>query len=316
MHPAKSVIFFTTASGAGYGLFALFVIMDLAGHVPPADAVTWTIGGLSFALIVAGLLSSTFHLGHPDRAWRALSQWRSSWLSREGVMAIVTFGPMGAYVLARLIHPDLSTPWQPVVGGIAIACTVLTVYCTAMIYGSLKTIPAWSNPVTPLGYIAMAAASGAILLNAIAFLMGFVTPLIVNITAIVLLLAMAVKMTYWRRVRNAAPRSTAESATGLGEMGKVHLFEAPHDGENYLMTEMGFRIARKHAYRLRRIALLWGFLFPLLAVTAAGFATGLIAILLIAISVVTGAVGLLAERFLFFAEAKHTVMLYYGDDAV
>ncbi|MBO6838796.1 MAG: dimethyl sulfoxide reductase anchor subunit [Alphaproteobacteria bacterium] len=316
MHPAKSVIFFTTASGAGYGLFALFVLMDLAGLVPPTPAVTWTHCGLSFALIVAGLLSSTFHLGHPERAWRALSQWRSSWLSREGVMAIISFGPMGAYALARLIFPDLSTAWQPALGGLAIACAVLTVYCTAMIYGSLKTIPAWSNPVTPVGYLAMAAASGAILLNAIAFLMGFVSPQIVNVTAILLLIAMAVKMIYWRRIRDAAPRSTAESATGLGDMGKVHLFETPHDGDNYLMTEMGFRIARKHAFRLRRIALMWGFLFPLLSVTAAGFATGIMASLFIAISVVAGAVGLLAERFLFFAEAKHTVMLYYGDRSV
>lgn len=316
MHPAKSVIFFTTASGAGYGLFALFVLLDLAGQVPPGAAVTWSACGLSFALIIAGLLSSTFHLGHPERAWRALSQWRSSWLSREGVMAIVTFGPMGAYALGRLAFPDFAAPWQPALGGVAVAFAVLTVYCTAMIYGSLKTIPAWSDPVTPLGYIAMAGASGAVLLNAIAFLMGFISPEIVNVTAVLLVLAMAVKMIYWRRIRAAAPRSTAESATGLGGLGKVHLFEAPHDGDNYLMTEMGFRIARKHAFRLRRIALMWGFLFPLLAVTATGFATGMMANLLIAISVVTGAVGLLAERYLFFAEAKHTVMLYYGDRSV
>src|SRR5262245_6500916 len=97
MHPSYSVILFTTASGAGYGLLALLGLVGL-NHGP---ASSWWFGVtalvVALSLIVAGLLSSTFHLGRPERAWRAFSQWRSSWLSREGIASIVTFIPALAF---------------------------------------------------------------------------------------------------------------------------------------------------------------------------------------------------------------------------
>ena len=95
MHPALSIIFFTTASGAGYGLLVLLGLGGAFGWLPAERGFGLVGMGLSLGLITAGLLSSTFHLGHPERAWRALSQWRSSWLSREGVMAIATYAPAG-----------------------------------------------------------------------------------------------------------------------------------------------------------------------------------------------------------------------------
>ena len=100
MHPAYSVLIFTTASGAGYGLL---ILLCLAGAVGMVSASLWLglVGfGLSFGLVTAGLLASTFHLGHPERACRAMSQWRSSWLSREGVMAILTYAPAGLFAIA------------------------------------------------------------------------------------------------------------------------------------------------------------------------------------------------------------------------
>ena len=99
MHPAYSVILFTTASGAGYGLLALLAVFGAAGVLP---ANTWLgfVGiGLGLALVVAGLLSSTFHLGRPERAARAFTQWRSSWLAREGVAAIAAFAPIASEVI-------------------------------------------------------------------------------------------------------------------------------------------------------------------------------------------------------------------------
>src|SRR6266702_1302037 len=77
--------FFTTSSGVGYGLLAWIGLLAPIGALP----LTRQFGAVSLLLalgcITAGLLSSTLHLGHPERAWRAISQWRSSWLSREGV---------------------------------------------------------------------------------------------------------------------------------------------------------------------------------------------------------------------------------------
>ncbi len=97
MHPAYSVIFFTTATGAGYGLLALNGLAAAFGQLPADRGFAVASVLVSYVLIVGGLLSSTFHLGHPERAWRALSQWRSSWLSREGVLAIVAFAPTGLF---------------------------------------------------------------------------------------------------------------------------------------------------------------------------------------------------------------------------
>ena len=97
MHPALSVIVFSTASGAGYGLLALLGILAPLDVVPEDRTFGFIALALALAAITGGLLASLFHLGHRERAWRALSQWRSSWLSREGVAAIATYVPAGAF---------------------------------------------------------------------------------------------------------------------------------------------------------------------------------------------------------------------------
>jgi DMSO reductase anchor subunit len=95
MHPAYSVILFTTASGAGLGLLAWLALLGMLDAVP-ADRWLGVVGlGLAFVLVAGGLIASTAHLGRPERAWRAFSQWRTSWLSREGVMAVATTVPAG-----------------------------------------------------------------------------------------------------------------------------------------------------------------------------------------------------------------------------
>ncbi|MAX48577.1 MAG: DMSO reductase [Rhodospirillaceae bacterium] len=315
MHPAKSVIFFTTASGAGYGVLILFILMDIAGLIPGGWDVTLISLGVALGLITAGLLSSTAHLGHPERAWRAMSQWRTSWLSREGLFALITFLPVLIYGAGRLVYPDMTTPWQPVVAALSVALALITVYCTAMIYASLRPIPAWSNGWTPVCYLTLSLSSGAVLLNALSFFLGFASVFLILFSIVLLLAGLIAKVMHWQSIALASPRSTAESATGLGGMGTVKLFEAPHQGDNYLMTEMGFKIARKHAARLKRLAILWGFVFPIIAIFLTRYSEGAITIGLLAISVLTAAVGLIAERYLFFAEAKHSVTLFYGESA-
>ncbi|MCU7946435.1 MAG: dimethyl sulfoxide reductase anchor subunit, partial [Candidatus Thiodiazotropha sp. (ex Cardiolucina cf. quadrata)] len=90
MHPAFSVIFLTTLLGAGQGLFlALYTgqLYALANLLPDQSNDFYIMGSLlSMALLFAGLIASVFHLGRPERAWRAATQWRTSWLSREVVI--------------------------------------------------------------------------------------------------------------------------------------------------------------------------------------------------------------------------------------
>jgi DMSO reductase anchor subunit len=117
---------------------------------------------LALALIAAGLLSSTLHLHNPQRAWRALSQWRSSWLSREGAMALVTFVPLLASAWLCLVEERFS----PLLGAAAILCSLVTVYCTGMIYASLRSVQAWHTRLTPACFIGFAVSGGLVLASA------------------------------------------------------------------------------------------------------------------------------------------------------
>lgn len=318
MHPAKSVIYFTTASGAGYGLMVWLALLAALGMLP-ADPVFGLVAfGIGFALVVSGLLSSTFHLGHPERAWRALSQWRSSWLSREGVSAILSFLPLGLFALGWVVLGENGGA-MALVGLAGAAMSLLTIYTTSMIYASLKPIPAWHNGWTVMGYLVLGPMNGALILVFLTQLFGLrdAAPAI-GWTALALLGAgLLAKLAYWARIRNAVPISTAASATGLGHLGRVEMTGSPHDQDNYLLREMGFRVARKHAVSLRMIAIISAFVFPMLLVLGSMLMPATLAATLLAgLAWASCQLGLFCERWLFFAEAKHAVTLYYGEQAV
>lgn len=310
MHPAFSVIFFTTATGAGYGLLALLGVSFAVGALAPDRWLGFVALGLALALITTGLLSSTLHLGHPERAWRAFSQWRSSWLSREGIASVATYLPaiifgIGWVILGR-------TDGYVVVAGLAAATSALvTVFTTGMIYASLKPIAEWHTRFTVPGYLIYAIMTGSVLLNALLHLFGEDT----RIAGIPAALAIAVgwgwKMATWRHNDTLVPPSTANSATGLAG-GTIRSIEWPHTEENYVLKEMGFQIARKHAAKLRRLVHVFAFAMPLVAVLASLLTDGWIAAAAALLAVLAQMPGMLIERWLFFAEAKHTVTLFYG----
>lgn len=311
MHPAYSIIFFTAASGLGYGLLALLGIYGAFGLAPPGRWFGAVSLGLALGAITFGLLSSTFHLGHPERAWRAVSQWRSSWLSREGVAALITYVPAGVLALGWVIFESTSG-WFAIAGLIVVAGCAVTVYCTSMIYASLKAIPHWHNRWVPPNYLALALMTGAIWLDALLRMFGAgrtETPVLVMGT---ITLAWFLKVAYWRDIDTAPPAATSGTATGLGKLGEVRMLESPHTGTNYLLQEMGFQIARKHAHKLRRIAAALAFGLPLAAtlislLLPAGFHAALSLL-----ATLSATAGVAVERWLFFAEARHVVTLYYG----
>lgn len=313
MHPAYSVIFFTTASGAGYGLLALLSLFGLIGLMKP-DFWTGLFGfGIAFALIGAGLLSSTAHLGRPERAWRAFSQWRSSWLSREGVLAVLTFIPAGLFALGWVFLGTVSGPWAAA-GWTGIACAAATVYCTGMIYASLKTIRQWHHPLVALNYMILGLATGAVLFRALTAAFGLALPQATWLVLGALAVALAAKLAYWWSIDGARRSHTVERATGLGRFGKVKPLDPPHTEPNFVMREMGYRVGRKHAKRLRLICVLLGFLAPAAAIGLAGVSATAPALILSLLAAAAAAVGIVIERWLFFAEAEHVVMLYYGTD--
>ncbi|MCO5069650.1 MAG: dimethyl sulfoxide reductase anchor subunit [Rhizobiaceae bacterium] len=307
MHPALSIIVFSTLSGLGYGLAFMLGL----GVLDPAASATKVAHLTALALISGGLISSTLHLGNPQRAWRALSQWRSSWLSREGVLAVFAFVPLVWSALACWVWDD----YHPVPGLLGALLSAGTVYCTAMIYASLRSVDAWHTRLTPAVFLLFAVSGGAMLATLFAHAGGGDARIPGLLAAVALIAAWTVKLSWWKRLRLLVPTSSPESATGLGYIGKVSLFERPHVNENYLTREMGYQIARKHADKLRRIALIFGAAVPaiilalmLLVVPEAGLGSSLAA----AFAALCFAAGVFVERWLFFAEARHAVMNYYG----
>ncbi len=337
MHPASSVIIFTTFSGTGYGLMMVLLATMLLGWLPRDPSLVLYGLLLSFALVTIGLLSSTLHLGHPERAWRAISQWRSSWLSREGLMALITYVPMGVLIITAFMNlPDnevlgtvenavtsvaatmgeghmvsqLHDTWVSVMMVLGVICAGLTVFTTAMIYRSLKPVAHWHNGfVVPL-YLLMSLMAGSMI--TVFFMVGFGYDLsYVGVSSMALIFAtFGLKLNYWRAMNRMEPTSTMESATGLGHLGKVSVLEQAHTEDNYLMKEMGYQVARKHADKLKFYYRLFAFIcfLTITAISIWQFNQWWV----MAISALSLIISLLVERWLFFAEAKHAVALYYG----
>jgi DMSO reductase anchor subunit len=310
MHPAYSVIFFTTAAGAGYGLLALLGLTAAFGFEEPTLPFRLVSVGLALALIVSGLLSSTAHLGRPERAWRALSQWRTSWLSREGVAALATFVPAGIFAIGWVVL-GLENWWVAAAGILAAFGSVVTICTTAMIYASLKPIPRWSSRYTLPNYLVLSAMTGAVLFDALLATLEQARASVAILAAVLALGGWALKRATWRYNDTLGPATTLNSATGLAG-GTVRSIEWPHTAENYLLKDMGFVIARKHALKLRLIAQALAFVVPVILLVAGLAAPAWAAAALSVLAAISQLSGVLVERWLFFAEAKHAVALYYG----
>ncbi|PRX34948.1 DMSO reductase anchor subunit [Meinhardsimonia xiamenensis] len=289
MHPAVSVILFTTLSGAGFGLFAWLG----TGRPPVTGWPAFWFYFMGYGLAVTGLFASAFHLANPKNAIKAFSQWRSSWLSREAVLSVATLLVIAPYAIGRIFYGE---NWAAL-GLAGSILSILTVFSTAMIYTQLRTVPRWNTPLTPLLFLAYAVTGGAILAGQ-------------SEAAIWLLLALGlIQLAHWMLgdSRFAAAGHDMGTATGLGRIGRVRLLEPPHSGGNYLLHEMVFRIGRRHAMKLRVLAFLGAVALPLAILLAFGAAPAATAL-----AAAVHLLGTLASRWLFFAEARHVVGLYYG----
>ena len=289
MHPAPSVIIFTVCSGLGFGLLAWLGF----GIINPSGWVAFVFYLIANALAVGGLMASAFHLGNPQRALLAFTQWKTSWLSREAWLSAVTLVVMGLYALGAVFF-DTHLRLLGVTGAIL---ALGTVFATSMIYTQLRTVPRWNHWITVVLFLLFSLGGGALFAGQVR-------------TAGLLLLALGVALIFnWVSGdgRFAIRGTTMETATGLGTIGKVRLFEAPHTGSNYLLREMVHVVGRKHAAKLRVISVLCASILPALILLAipAGHVMALLAISL-------HLLGAFASRWLFFAEAEHVVGLYYG----
>jgi DMSO reductase anchor subunit len=250
MHPAPSLLIFTTLSGAGLG-FLFFLGL---GMPAPTGWVAFGYFALAYALAAGGLSASAFHLGHPERALKAFTQWRSSWLSREAWAAVATLVVMALYGAGLVFFGVRIAP----LGWLGAALALATVVTTSMIYTQMKAVPRWHTPLTPALFLALALAGGALFAGES------------GAARVLLVVALALQLAWWVMGDRAFTESGTDmgTATGLGARGHVRSFEPPHTGPNYLLREMVFVVGRRHATRLRVAAVILMAILPLILLPA------------------------------------------------
>jgi DMSO reductase anchor subunit len=303
MHPAWSVIVFTTVAGAAQGLVVALALATLLGQ-PLAAGFVDTALLCALVMLVVGLASSFLHLGHPLRAWRALAMWRTSWLSREVIVLPAFIGVVAAWWLAQ--RAGLATPWLPL---LTIAVAAALWYCTAMVYACIRFIQEWAHALTIVNYTLIGLASGVVLAGALAALAGqpALARSLVPWALALTLLAWAARTLALRRNAALKLKSTLQSATGIPAKKLVQKSMGMSAGS--FNTREFFHGASAAAVRHIRLALHGlGFGLPALLLAAVLLGAPLV---WLTVALVVQAAGLLAERWLFFAQARHPQNLYY-----
>ena len=306
MHPAFSILLFTTLAGAGQGLVAVLSLALLAGVPVPREFLVLALS-LGALLLVGGLTASFFHLGHKMRAWRAVLMWRTSWMSRE-VIVLPAFIALVLLWLGASVHGSPAA--LSVLPLLALAGAALLWYCTAMIYACLRFIQEWAHALTPVNFTLIGLASGSTLACALAVLAEQSTVLrgLAPLALAFTLAAWGTRVLSLRRNDALKPRSTLQSATGLNHPHLVQKSMGMSAGS--FNTREFFHGASQLAVRqVRSFFLLALFVVPAALQTLAlldwvGPQAWLAAALL-------QAPGLLAERWFFFAQARHPQNLYY-----
>jgi DMSO reductase anchor subunit len=307
MHPAFSILFFTTLVGAAQGLAVVVAVAVLSGMRVSPQFVTIALG-LAELLLVGGLGSSFLHLGNKMRAWRSVLMWRTSWMSRE-VIVLPAFIVLLAVWWVVLLRSGAATT-----GAIVLALPVLVGafalwYCTAMIYACLRFIEEWAHPSTIVNFTLTGLASGMVLACALGATVGeaSIVKVVGPCALIVTLLAWVARWSAIRRNTTLRHKSTLQSATGIVSSkivqksmgmsaGSFNTREFFH-GASLIAVKRVRLMSMTFAFALPALLMLWG-------LTAGGALPWILA-------VVVQAPGVLADRWYFFAQAKHPQNLYY-----
>jgi DMSO reductase anchor subunit len=307
MNPALSIIIFTTLAGAAQGLAVVLAVSQLLGGGLDNSFVARSLW-VAVALLIVSLAASFFHLGRPMRAWRAAMMWRTSWMSREVIVLpiFILLVAAWAYTLSFSARPDEVTAFLPLA---VIAVSALLWYCTAMIYACIRFIQEWAHPLTIVNYTVIGLASGLVLAGALAVASGqlqFAARLgawAVAMTA----LAWLTRALALRRNAKLKPKSTLQSATGIKSPGIVQKSMGMTGGA--FNTREFFHHASVAAFRRMKVIFqLFAFAVPL-ALVGFAVASGWSAAWLFAVPIQLA--GVLAERWFFFAQARHPQNLYY-----
>jgi len=322
MHPAFSVIFLTTLIGVGQGLFlAIFTGQSYSAVelIPTGDSIEFYATGslLALAFLFAGLIASMFHLGHPERAWRSATKWRTSWLSREVIVLpllmffIFLYGLMHYFGWDTMLftsktgaHLQLTL----VVGGLGVIATFALFLCTGMIYAAIKFLQEWASPLTVINYLLLGTASGFILATAFS---SYTAPGLVKFygiwATIITLAALITRSASLLRNARIKYKSSIQTAIGVRH-NQIQQKAMGFMGGSVNTRDFFHQQSRLFTKSIKWIFMLFTFFLPLLflwsGIEQENSSTLIIAFLI-------QYIGLLAERWFFFAQANHPQNLYY-----
>ena len=289
MHPAPSIILFTVLSGFGFGLISIIGLLQFLSVISMFDLIIYSIIGIIFATV--GLVSSFFHLANKKNAIKSLSQWQTSWLSREAIASIFCL----LVVFGNIIWAVSQNNYISEVGVVLFFLSLFTIFTTSMIYAQLKTVPSWNNALTPAIFVCAALTGGAILLTDYASL-------------VLLLVFGTLQISFWYIADRGFQDKETSVGTALGynKNEEIRPFDVAHTNRNYLLNEMVYKVARKHSVKIRYISFFMAFVFPmsLILIFPNNFSVSVSAITI-------HLIGIYFSRWLFFAEAKHSVSFYY-----
>jgi DMSO reductase anchor subunit len=253
------------------------------------DLIIYSIIGVIFATV--GLVSSFFHLANKKNAIKSLSQWQTSWLSREAIASIFCL----LIVFGNIIWAVYQNNYVSEVGVVLFFLSLFTIFTTSMIYAQLKTVPSWNNALTPAIFVCAALTGGAILLTDYASL-------------VLLLVFGTLQISFWYIADRGFQDKETSVGTALGynKNEEIRPFDVAHTNRNYLLNEMVYKVARKHSVKIRYISFFMAFVFPmsLILIFPNNFSVSVSAITI-------HLIGIYFSRWLFFAEAKHSVSFYY-----
>ncbi len=326
MRPAFSVIFLTTLIGAGQGLFMALVtgqVYSLAQLLEPQDSVNFYARGSALALVLLalGLVAAVFHLGKPryflTRAWRGITQWRTSWLSRELIALPAFMVLVLLYGLAHLL--DLTQPLVVIkqvipvditllLGVIGALWSLLLFVCTAMIYASLRFLQEWHSPLTVVNFTLFGLASGFTLAAAFSAWRGVALVDFFGVWAVIftVLVAITRALSIYRNGR-IKHKSTLQTAIGVRHT-QIKQRSMGFMGGSFNTREFFHGAGDATVAVVRWLFILGVFVVPLVLLGAANV---LASAYLPVLAFVAQFLGLLAERWYFFAEARHPQNLYY-----
>ncbi len=295
------------------GAIVSLAVLNSGPDQLPSELLNIFVFPIILALLIGGLVASTFHLGHPERAWRAVMMWRTSWLSRE-VLILPAF--IALTVLAYYFSWEARVPnWLWLV--LSIAALLLWI-CTAMIYQCIRFIQEWAHPATMANFIVLGLSSGWFLLMTLLCLWSIIHPQqalvtatnipgVAGFTAFLILLSLTLKLWIWKRNRRLKPKSNLQSATGI-KTGFVRQISMGMMGGSFNTREFFHQQSVFFVANIRKIAFFGTYLVPVLLLTIAVSNADLSWLM---IAFVVHCAGLIAERWLFFAEANHPQNLYY-----